>query len=70
MKFQLDLNTCRDAGECVYASEQIFSLDSNGKQSFRAFENDLYLSEVISEDLAESVYEAAITCPMQAIKII
>jgi ferredoxin len=70
MKFQLDLNTCRDAGECVYASEQIFSLDSNGKQSFRMLSEDIYISSEISPDFEESVRDASIVCPMQAIRII
>lgn len=69
MKFQLDLNTCRDVGECVSASERIFSLDSNGKQSFRSLSEDIYVSSEISPALEESVRDASIMCPMQAIKL-
>lgn len=70
MKFQLDLDTCRDQGECVHASEQIFTLDSDGKQSFRAFAEKIYISDEISPDLQESVQDASIGCPMQAIKLV
>ena len=69
MKFELDLLSCRDFGECVGAAPQIFSLDSKGRQSVR---NDATTDLVVIEcadDARQSVEEAAVVCPMQAIKV-
>jgi ferredoxin len=35
MRIVVDLNKCSDHGQCVYSAPAVFSLDDNGKLSFR-----------------------------------
>jgi ferredoxin len=69
MRIVVDLNKCADHGQCVFAAPAVFSLDENGKLSFREEATGTYVSEDLDESLREDVEEAADVCPMLAIEI-
>jgi ferredoxin len=47
----------------------VFSLDPDGKLSFRSEATDTYVSGDLDESLRDDVEEAADVCPLQAITI-
>ena len=69
MKVIVDLNKCQDHGQCVYSAPSIFSLDENGRLSFRHQAQDKYVSDDLDEALLDDAEEAADVCPLQAIDI-
>jgi len=56
----VDLETCQDHGQCVFAAPEVFHLDEHGKLGFVP-EPD--------ESLRDAVEEAADVCPLQAIRL-
>jgi ferredoxin len=69
MRIHLDLNQCQDHGQCVFSAPAVFSLDDEGKLSFRGQATDTYVSGEIDESLRDDVEEAADVCPLQAITV-
>lgn len=69
MRIVVDLTKCNDHGQCVFSAPEVFSLDSDGKLSFRAQATDTYLSGDLDESLRDDVEEAADVCPLQAILV-
>jgi ferredoxin len=67
MRVVVDLTRCQDHGQCVFSAPAVFSLDSNGKLSFRGAATDLYTSAELDESLRDDIEEAADVCPLQAI---
>ncbi|MFI0976646.1 ferredoxin [Streptomyces sp. NPDC021093] len=60
MKVVVDTDVCKDHGQCVFASPEVFQLDADGKL--------VYVAEP-DESLREDVEDAADVCPLQAITI-
>jgi ferredoxin len=70
MRVTVDLKKCNDHGQCVFSAPAVFSLDDDGKLSFRArTAADSYVSGELDESLRDDVEEAADACPLQAIGI-
>jgi len=69
MHIVVDLNKCQDHGQCVFSAPSVFSLDGQGKLSFRATASETYVSPALSEDQRDDVEEAADVCPLQAIAV-
>jgi len=69
MQVVVDLNKCQDHGQCVFAAPAVFSLDENGRLSFRKEATDIYVSGELDESLRDDVEEAADVCPLQAIEV-
>jgi ferredoxin len=67
MKFNVDLKTCENHGQCTYLAPDFFALDETGKLTYRAEAAETYTSPEIDVDAAEDVQEAADMCPVQAI---
>ena len=60
MHVVVDLNLCKDHGQCVIAAPEIFTLDDNGK---------LVYIEDPDDSLLPAAEDAADVCPEQAITI-
>ncbi|MFE6774948.1 ferredoxin [Streptomyces sp. NPDC057702] len=60
MKVVVDMNTCQDHGQCVFAAPEVFHFDDTGHLAYLAHPDD---------GLSEAVEEAADVCPLQAIRI-
>ena len=69
MRITVDLNKCNDHGQCVFSAPAVFSLDDDGKLSFRHEATDTYISGELDEALRDDVEEAADVCPLQAITV-
>jgi ferredoxin len=69
MRVEVDLDKCQDHGQCVFAAPEVFSLDEQGRLSFRALAKGSYLSGELDESLRDDVEEAADVCPLQAIMV-
>lgn len=69
MRISVDLKKCNDHGQCVFSAPEVFSLDDDGKLSFRAEATDRYVSGDLDESLRDDAEEAADVCPLQAIEI-
>jgi ferredoxin len=69
MRVVVDLNKCQDHGQCVFFAPQVFSLDGQGRLSFRHEATDEYRSGELDESLRDDVEEAADVCPLQAIAV-
>jgi ferredoxin len=69
MRITVDLTQCADHGQCVFSAPKVFSLDENGKLTFRNEATDRYVSGDLDEAQRDDVEEAADVCPMQAILI-
>jgi ferredoxin len=69
LRITVDLKKCNDHGQCVFSAPAVFSLDDEGKLSFRHAATDIYLSGELDESLRDDVEEAADVCPLQAIAI-
>ena len=69
MRVVVDLNKCADHGQCVFSAPAVFSLDENGKLSFRREATGTYISGDLDESLRDDVEEAADVCPTLAIEI-
>ena len=69
MRITVDLNKCNDHGQCVFSAPAVFSLDDEGKLSFRHQAADTYISGELDESLRDDVEEAGDVCPLQAITI-
>lgn len=60
MKVVVDMNKCKDHGQCVFAAPDVFQLDDNGRLAYVSGPDDT---------LRDEVEEAADVCPLQAIRI-
>ncbi|MBX6384449.1 MAG: ferredoxin [Microbispora sp.] len=60
MRVIVDMNICKDHGQCVFAAPEVFQINENGKL--------VYVAEP-DESLRDAVEEAADVCPLQAITI-
>ena len=60
MRVVVDLDTCQDHGQCVFAAPEVFRLDESGKLAYVADP---------SPALRKAVEEAADVCPLQAIRL-
>ncbi len=72
MKILVDLNKCADHGQCVFSAPKVFSLDADGKLSFRhevGPSETIYISAELDASVHDDVEEAADACPLQAIDI-
>jgi len=69
MRITVDLNKCNDHGQCVFSAPAVFSLDSDGKLSFRYEATVSYVSGELDESLRDDIEEAADVCPLQAITV-
>jgi ferredoxin len=70
MRFIVDLNKCQDQVQCVFAAPQRFAVDDDGRLALRGQANGaVFESEVIPEDEIDSIEEAVMICPVQAISI-
>ena len=69
MRITVDLKKCNDHGQCVFSAPAVFSLDDDGKLSFRREAADTYASGDLDESLRDDVEEAADACPLQAILV-
>ncbi|WP_174575668.1 ferredoxin [Nocardia miyunensis] len=69
MKFAVDLAVCQNIGQCSFTAPEMFTLDDDGKLSFRNEATDEYVSPELTDDDADSAQSAAALCPMQAIRV-
>jgi ferredoxin len=69
MRITVDLNKCNDHGQCVFSAPSVFSLDDDGKLSFRREAAGTHTSGELGEALRDAVEEAADACPLQAIAV-
>ncbi len=69
MRITVDLNKRNDHGQRVFSAPAVFSLDDEGKLSFRREATDAYISGELDESLRDDVEEAADVCPLQAITV-
>jgi ferredoxin len=70
MRVTVDLKKCNDHGQCVFSAPAVFSLDDDGKLSFRReTAADTYVSGDLDESCRDDVEEAADACPLQAIGV-
>jgi len=75
LRITVDLKKCNDHGQCVFSAPAVFSLDDEGKLSFRRTAGsgstaaDTYMSGELDESLRDDVEEAADACPLQAITV-
>ena len=60
MRVVVDLDTCQDHGQCVFAAPEVFRLDESGKLAYVAEPDGA---------LRDAVEEAADVCPLQAIRL-
>jgi len=60
MRVVVDMNICKDHGQCAFAAPEVFQINEQGRL--------VYVSEP-DESLREAVQEAADVCPLQAITI-
>jgi ferredoxin len=70
VKFKVDLDRCENHGQCTYSAPDVFSLDGEGKLSFREGAGSEYVSPVVDSDLEEDVEEASDVCPVLAISLL
>lgn len=61
MKVVVDMNRCKDHGQCVFAAPEVFRLDAEGHLDYTQFPDDA---------LREDVEDAVDACPLQAITLI
>ena len=61
MKVVVDMNLCKDHGQCVFAAPEVFHLDATGRLGFVENPDDA---------LRDAVEEAADVCPLQAITLV
>ncbi|MEU8248084.1 ferredoxin [Nonomuraea sp. NPDC048916] len=60
MKVIVDMEICKDHGQCVFSAPEVFQLNENGRL--------VYVAEP-DESLRDAVEEAADVCPLQAITV-
>ncbi|MFF3667857.1 MULTISPECIES: ferredoxin [Microtetraspora] len=60
MKVVVDMDVCKDHGQCVFSAPEVFQINENGRL--------VYVAEP-DESLRDAVEEAADVCPLQAITI-
>jgi ferredoxin len=60
MKVVVDMNKCKDHGQCVFAAPDVFRLGEDGRL--------VYVGEP-DEALRADVEDAADVCPLQAIQV-
>lgn len=60
MKVIVDMDVCKDHGQCVFSAPEVFQLNEHGRL--------VYVAEP-DESLRDAVEEAADVCPLQAITI-
>ncbi|MEV0597131.1 ferredoxin [Nonomuraea cavernae] len=60
MKVIVDMEICKDHGQCVFSAPEVFHLNENDRL--------VYVAEP-GESLRDAVEEAADVCPLQAITV-
>jgi ferredoxin len=60
LKVVVDMDKCKDHGQCVFAAPDVFQLEDGGRLAYTA-EPD--------ESLRADVEDAADVCPLQAITV-
>lgn len=71
MRFQVDLDTCQNHGQCALVAPQVFSIDEEPHVlAFRREAEHRYVAPEIDELAREDVTAASEMCPTQAIEII
>ncbi|GAA3125746.1 ferredoxin [Streptosporangium carneum] len=60
MKIIVDMDVCKDHGQCVFSAPEVFQISDSGRL--------VYESEA-DESLRDAVEEAADVCPLQAITV-
>ncbi|WP_433375962.1 ferredoxin [Streptosporangium sp. CA-115845] len=60
MKVIVDMDVCKDHGQCVFSAPEVFQLSENGRL--------VYVSDP-DDALRDAVEEAADVCPLQAITV-
>ena len=70
MKFKVNLDRCENHGQCTYSAPDVFSLDGEGRLSFREGAGSEYVSPDVASDLEEDDEEAADVCPVLAISLL
>lgn len=60
MKVIVDMDVCKDHGQCVFSAPEVFQINENGRLVYEADPD---------ESLRDAVEEAADVCPLQAITI-
>lgn len=68
MRIAVDLRQCENHGQCTFLAPDVFSLDEDGRLSFRAEADEEYVSGDLDQGLAEDIEEAIDMCPVQAIR--
>lgn len=61
MRVSIDRTLCQDNGICVGAAPEVFALDDESRL--------VVLNDAPGDELSQSVSEAAMLCPVQAIII-
>jgi ferredoxin len=71
MRFQVDLDTCQNHGQCCAVAPAVFSLDEETRElAFRRQAEHCYISPELDESLRDDVTTASEMCPTQAIEIL
>jgi ferredoxin len=71
MRFQVDLDTCQNHGQCCLLAPKVFSLGEDSRQLVLRHEAEhRYVSPEIDESQREDVTAASEMCPTQAIEVI
>ncbi len=60
MKVIVDMDVCKDHGQCVFSAPEVFQINDSGRLVYEPAPDD---------SLREAVEEAADVCPLQAITI-
>ncbi|ACZ90174.1 ferredoxin [Streptosporangium roseum] len=60
MKVIVDMDVCKDHGQCVFSAPEVFQINENGRLVYEADPDDT---------LRDAVEEAADVCPLQAITV-
>ncbi|MEV6865001.1 ferredoxin [Streptosporangium subroseum] len=60
MKVVVDMNVCKDHGQCMFSAPEVFQISGSGRL--------VYVADP-DEALRDAVEEAADVCPLQAITV-
>ena len=71
MRFQVDLDTCQNHGQCCLVAPEVFSIDEQTRQLSLHLRNEgQYRSPETDEALRDDITAASDMCPTQAITIL
>ena len=60
MKVIVDMDVCKDHGQCVFSAPEVFQINDSGRLVYESGPDDA---------LRDAVEEAADVCPLQAITV-